>query len=257
MIIPVYNYYGQSKAIYCAQHKLPNMINIISKRCIYEGCMIIPNYNYDGQTKSLYCAQHKLDNMIDIKNKKCKNSWCYTQATYKYEGYCAYCYMHMYPNKPVSRNFKTKEKSVTEYIKTHFPDIDIITDKKIKDGCSKRRPDIFIDLGYQVIIVEIDENQHNDYDCSCENKRIMELSQDVDHRPIIFIRFNPDDYKSGDKIIKSCWHINKNGLCSITKSKEKEWIERLTNLKNTITYWLHPNNMTNKIIEIIQLYYDQ
>ena len=43
-------------------------------------------------------------------------------------------------------------------------------------------------------IVEIDENQHIEYDCSCENKRIMELSQDVGHRPIIFIRFNPDDY---------------------------------------------------------------
>ena len=85
----------------------------------------------------------------------------------------------------------------------------------------------------------------------------MELSQDVDHRPIIFIRFNPDDYKLGDKTISSYWHINKNGLCSINKSKEKEWDERLINLKNTITYWLNPNNMTNKIIEIIHLYYDQ
>jgi hypothetical protein len=164
----------------------------------------------------------------------------------------------MFPDKPVSRNYKTKEKTVVDYIKTQFQDIDIATDKKIKDGCSRRRPDIFIDLGYQVIIIEIDENQHNNnYDCSCENKRIMELSQDVDHRPIIFIRFNPDDYKSDDKTISSCWCINKNGLCSVKKSKEKEWNERLNNLKNTITYWLNPNNMTNKIIEIIQLYYDQ
>jgi hypothetical protein len=43
--------------------------------------------------------------------------------------------------------------------------------------------------------IEIDENQHVAYDCSCENKRIMELSQDVGHRPIVFIRFNPDGYK--------------------------------------------------------------
>jgi hypothetical protein len=257
MITPSYNYEDKSGAIYCTQHKLPNMIDIKNKKCVNEGCMKQPAYNYDGQNKPLYCKKHKLANMIDIKSKRCQNSWCYTQATYKYEGYCAYCYMHMFPDKPVSKNYKTKEKTVVDYIKIQFPDIDIVTDKKIKDGCSRRRPDIFIDLGYQVIIVEIDENQHNVYDCSCENKRIMELSQDVDHRPIIFIRFNPDDYKLGDKKISSCWNINKNGLCSVKKSKEKEWDERLNNLKNTITYWLNSNNITNKIIEIIQLYYDQ
>ena len=255
IIQPKYNYKDQTKAIYCNQHKLPDMIDIISKKCQNERCMIRPNYNYEGQTKGLYCNQHKLDNMIDIKNKRCVNSWCNTFITGKYEGYCLYCYIHIYPDKPVSRNYKTKEKTVVDYIKTQFPNIDIITDKKINDGCSRRRPDVFIDLGYQVIIVEIDENQHYDYDCSCENKRIMELSQDVDHRPIIFIRFNPDDYKLGDKKISSCWCINKNGLCSVKKSKE--WDERLTNLKNTITYWINPNNITNKIIEIIQLYYDQ
>jgi hypothetical protein len=252
---PNYNYDGKTKPLYCNQHKLDNMIDIKHKRCQNEGCMIIPNYNYEDQTKALYCNKHKLNNMIDIKSKRCQNSWCYTIITDKYEGYCTYCYMHMFPDKPVSKNYKTKEKSVTEYIKTQFPDIDIVTDKKINDGCSRRRPDIFIDLGYQVIIVEIDENQHNDYDCSCENKRIMELSQDVDHRPIIFIRFNPDDYKLDDKKISSCWCINKNGLCSIKKSKE--WNKRLNNLKNNIEYWLNPNNTTNKIIEIIQLYYYQ
>jgi len=254
--IAIYNYNDETKAIYCYQHKLPNMINIKDNKCIYEGCMIIPNYNYEDKSGAIYCNQHKLPNMINIKSKRCQNSWCYTLITDKYEGYCAYCYIHMFPDKPISKNYKTKEKSVTDYIKIQFSDIDIITDKKIKDGCSKRRPDVFIDLGYQVIIVEIDENQHNiNYDCSCENKRIMELSQDVDHRPIIFIRFNPDDYKLGDKKISSCWCINKNGLCSVKKSKE--WDERLNNLKNIIKYWLNPNNTTNKIIEIIQLYYDQ
>ena len=45
-----------------------------------------------------------------------------------------------------------------------------------------------------IIIVEIDENAHINYDSSCENKRLMELSQDLGFRPIVFIRFNPDDY---------------------------------------------------------------
>ena len=117
----------------------------------------------------------------------------------KYEGYCLRCFVYLFPDRPNSHNYKTKEISVVEYIQKEFQNKTIITDKKIQDGCSRRRPDILIDLGYQVIIVEIDENQHIDYDCSCENKRIMELSQDVGHRSLIFIRFNPDEYLDKDR----------------------------------------------------------
>jgi hypothetical protein len=94
----------------------------------------------------------------------------------------------------------------------------VISDKIVKDGCSRRRPDLLLDLGYQIIIVEIDENQHTDYDCTCENKRVMQLSKDLDHRPIIFIRFNPDDYKINDKNITSCWYIDKSGICVVKKN---------------------------------------
>ena len=38
----------------------------------------------------------------------------------------------------------------------------------------------------------------------------MELSQDVGHRPIIFIRFNPDQYFDiNNKKIASCWSYSK------------------------------------------------
>jgi len=114
-----------------------------------------------------------------------------------------------------------------------------------------------LDLGYQVIIIEIDENQHIDYDCSCENKRIMEISQDLGHRPIVFIRFNPDDYIDNGKNITSCWNNNKLGICTVKNSKQNEWSNRLNVLDKTINYWINPNNITDKIVEIIQLYYDK
>ena len=60
----------------------------------------------------------------------------------------------------------------------------------------------------------------------------MELSQDVGHRPIIFIRFNPDDYKCNNVNITSCWTQDNKGICVIKKSKEKEWYERLVSLEN-------------------------
>ena len=163
----------------------------------------------------------------------------------------------MFPDKPISKNYKTKECSVVEHIKLNFSNFTWIWDKHIKDGCSNKRPDLLLDLGYQIIIVEIDEEQHINYDCSCENKRIMELSKDLQHRPIILIRFNPDKYQSNGLTIDSCWGINGNGICSIKKTKKIEWEKRLKVLSSQITYWLNPENTTDKTIETIHLFYDE
>ena len=163
----------------------------------------------------------------------------------------------MFPDKPVAKNYKTKEFAVVEFVKLWFPNFTWLADKQIKDGCSFKRPDLLLDLGYQIIIVEVDENQHNKYDCSCENKRLMELSQDLGHRPIIFIRFNPDDYVNinNDKV-RSCWSITK--ITGIVKIEyKKEWNNRLECLKDQINYWAKPENKTDKTLEIIQLFYNQ
>ena len=255
-VTPTYNNESETKALYCTTHKLKGMINVRDKPCIYPGCKKQHNYNFVGE-KALYCSTHKLEGMVDVKSKTCKNNWCLSIIkSEKYVGYCLFCYMNMFPDKPVSRNYKTKEYAVVEFIKTIFSELTWVSDKIISGGCSKKRPDLLLDLGYQIIIIEIDENQHINYDCSCENKRIMELSKDLGHRPIIFIRFNPDDYEKNGSNITSCWSVNKNGICVVKKSKKDEWIERLNILKEHVKYWLNTENKTNKTIEIIQLFYD-
>ena len=223
--------------------------------CNHHDCKTRPVYNYEGETKAMYCATHKLDGMINVKDKSCNNEWCHTRVSEKYDGYCLYCYMNMFPDKPVSRNYKTKEKEVVDIIKDKYPDFTWIHDKKVQDGCSNRRPDLLLDMGDYIIIIEVDENKHTDYDCSCENKRLMELSQDLQHRPIVFIRFNPDSYinQDGNKIT-SCWITNKKGVIQIMKTKMSEWEERINILNQQIQYWI--DNKTNKTIEIIQLFYD-
>ena len=249
----IFNIEGE-KPLYCSSHKKDGMVNVKSKTCIHEDCKIQPCFNIEGE-KALYCSIHKMDGMINVKDKICKIYLCSKRVQEKYDGYCLFCYINTFPDKPVSRNYKTKEYAVVERIKTKYPDVTWKTDKIIQDGCSKRRPDLLLDLGYQIIIVEVDENQHIDYDCSCENKRIMELSQDLGHRPIVFIRFNPDDYNNG-KNITSCWGQDKKGICVVKKSKKEEWNQRLNALEETIQYWIHPEHKTNKTIETIQLFYD-
>jgi hypothetical protein len=184
----------------------------------------------------------------------CKSEWCETIASKKYNGYCLRCCIYLCPDIPVVRNYKTKEKEVVDRIKEAFPMYDWAEDKKVPDGCSKRRPDLLLDMGSHVIIVEIDENKHDTYDCSCENKRLMELSQDLQHRPIVFIRFNPDGYTDDEgNEIKSCWKTNKSGITQIAKEKIQEWNDRINALKEQIRYWT--THKSDKTIEIIELFY--
>ncbi len=239
--------------MYCYNHKLENMINIREKRCLHEDCDKYPNYNLPGKP-ARYCREHKTLQMIDVKHKKCKTHLCDTIVSKKYDGYCFYCFIHTYPDHEISRNYKNKEKTVVEEIKTHFPSLSWIHDCVINDGCSMRRLDLFVDLGYQVIIIEVDENQHKLYDTTIENKRIMELSKDIGHRPLIFIRFNPDSYYKDKVKIPSCWGFNKNGLCVI--QNKDNWNERIKILRKCIEYWINPKNKSEKIIHIEQLFYD-
>jgi hypothetical protein len=86
----------------------------------------------------------------------------------------------------------------------------------------------------------------------CENRRVMELSKDIGHRPIVLIRFNPDSYIKDGETIKSCWETQIRGLHVVKKSKEKEWEDRLKLLKATTEYWL--KNQIDKTIELVTLF---
>ena len=207
---------------------------------------------------SQICEHGKINSRCKICDGRylCKSSWCETFGNPKYERYCLACFVNNpeNQNKPNIRNYKTKEKDVVDRITQTFTNFTWVLDKKIQDGCSRRRPDLLLDMGSHNIIIEIDENKHTNYDCSCESKRLMELSQDLNHRPIVFIRFNPDDYTNQENIlVKSCWKLNKLGVMQIIKNKQKEWKERIETLKQQIQYWI--DNPTEKTVEIIELFY--
>lgn len=249
--MPSFNLPNETKPLYCSSHKTDAMQDLKSKRCEFIGCNKYPNYNFIGM-KPIFCYIHKQNLMVDVKNNLCKFEGCYTRATNKYKGYCFRCYIYNYPDEPISRNYKIKEKHMTDYIIDNYKDYKICVDKIIDNGCSKRRPDCYIELFSHVIIIECDEEQHKDY--SCENKRMMEIFQDLGNRPIIFIRFNPDKYidKNG-KNIKSCFRYHETLNIPIVDNK-KDWDNRLSILKETIDKNI--NNLPEKEVTIINLFYD-
>jgi hypothetical protein len=148
------------------------------------------------------CAGHKLDGMENVVSDRCAHPGCPTIiGCTKYRGFCLRCFMHLHPDETVVRNFKVKERHVIDALMG--ADLGLPSgvvpscDKRVDGtgGCgSLRRPDWLVDLGTHSVIVEIDEEQHEGYDTTCETKRLMQLFGDLGDRPLVVVRFNPDAY---------------------------------------------------------------
>ena len=162
--------------------------------------------------------------------------------------------MNEYPDSIIVRNYRNKEFAVTSFILDNFNNMSWISNKLIKKTGSRKRPDLLLELENKIIIIEIDENQHSRYTDETESERMKGLSQDVNNKPIIFIRFNPDNYIDidGEKI-KSCWGvIELRGIIQVIN--KNEWCNRLDILKNVVDYWI--KTKPSKNIDIEYLFYD-
>jgi hypothetical protein len=257
---PTYNVPGTKVRLFCAEHADKNtMDNVKSKKCIK--CKVKEAFcNFKGINQRLYCIKCRDEDMVQLNTKICKNDnesyKCTTRIPHtRYDGYCLRCYTHLFPDATITKSYKTKELRVIEFIKNTFTNTKIVCNKTVPNGMSKRRPDICINNDDYNIIIEVDEYQHNSYEDICENKRVMELFVDLQNKPLVMIRFNPDDYiNDKGKKIKTCWSVAKNGLVVLNKNKIIDWNNRLNKLKDTLEYYLH--YPPKKEVEIIYLYYD-
>jgi len=94
----VYNFDGKSKGRFCSEHKCAGMVNVISKRCNYEGCeSLSPGFGHKD-SKDRFCAQHKHDDMVNLKNKICEHVDCEETASYGFDDKSKYCSQHKLPN---------------------------------------------------------------------------------------------------------------------------------------------------------------
>ena len=251
--LPSFGIRGTKKATHCVAHKSPEMVNVKDKTCL--DCEARPSFGIRGTKKATHCVTHRSSEMVNVKGKRCVSEWCDTQVgNNKYKGYCLQCFVYLFPDNQIVRNYKTKERIVVDFVKTSFSEISWTWDKRVVDGCSGARPDVICDLGDQLIIIEIDENHHGSYNSSCENKRLMKLSQDVAHRPLVVIRFNPDAYRTRDGVRhKSCFGLDGNGRVVVTK--HVDWQNRLSCLKKTVQHWTTAR--TSKVLEVVPLFFTE
>jgi len=174
------------------------------------------------------------------------------------DGYCGRCFTHLFPGDPRTKFIRTcvhhKEMAVRAFLQERFPDVTWSFDRKITDGCSSRRPDAFAHIGSHVISVEIDEFEHTDYDCSCQNRRTMELFEDAGRLPHVFVRFNPDEYYLHGEKIQGCWGKNPNtGEPRLAPKHRKQWEQRLEKLADIIEHFR--SHAPSKEVESVFLFY--
>ena len=247
------NGYADGKRTHCASCKLDDMDDIAHNKCIM--CDIQqPSYGFKGE-KPKCCFKCKEYDMINLVSQTCKTPSCPTLVSNKYyKGYCSPCFYNEFPEHKKVRYHKIKENKVANYIKINFPDYDWQIDKKIIGGKSLRRPDICLNLTEYYIIIEIDEYQHKKYGQEYDDMRNFDLLSDVNNKPIVLIRFNPDTYIDINKKKKlSCFTVDLE-TGSLKIKNEVHWEKRLETLKSNVAYWL--NKKSNIELTTISLFFD-
>jgi hypothetical protein len=62
---PSFNYPGEIGGMFCGDHRLEGMVNVVNKTCEFAGCQKRPSLNYPGVRPALRCGNHKLPGMTN------------------------------------------------------------------------------------------------------------------------------------------------------------------------------------------------
>jgi hypothetical protein len=101
-------------------------------------------------------------------------------------GLCSYC--------DTNRPRQTKEQRVVDFLGRNIAQPISSHDKQIGGNlCLRERPDILYLRPDFALVVEVDENQHEQYDAMCEETRMHNLVSTL-AMPTIFVRYNPDAF---------------------------------------------------------------
>jgi hypothetical protein len=150
-----FNFKGEKGGKYCADHKQPDMFNVIHKTCSYDSCDKRPHFNFKGKKQGKFCAVHKEPDMVDVKNKTCEVDDCDKIPTFNFKGEKGgkFCFDHKQPDmvnvkdKTCSEdgcdkrpNFNFKGKKQGKFCSDHKqPDmVNVISKTCEEDGCDKQ-----------------------------------------------------------------------------------------------------------------------
>jgi len=177
------------KAINCAVHRQDGTIYCPRRKCMVQNCH---DFAIFGIGKPLRCEIHKEPEDIDLIQRRCQS--CDLISIVTDSGLCSYCDPNN--NRPT---YMHRQRIISSLIcSTELPAEMIGEDCIVSEkSCAAReRPDFVWDCGTHYIILEVDENQHKSYPVECEIIRMINIAQSIGGPPIVFIRYNPDSYRT-------------------------------------------------------------
>lgn len=252
--------------IFCIEHKRTGDIDVKHARCAHDGCDTFPTFGGINTTTRLYCVEHKRETDINLNYGLCKyencdrlaregSSYCSDHKSHHsiesavaVEKKCELCglkwniphdkkmceYCELFVSEKEDRK-APRERKIHDLLKRNG--ISFIHDMIPAGSCDKYRPDFTINCGTHYVILEIDEKQHDRYQCGCEQGRMINICQDVGGGlPVVFIRYNPDAYSVDGK-----------------RCDEKTMV-RYDNLIKTVRSCI--SHIPNNILTVMYLYYD-
>ena len=274
---PAFNYTGETKALYCSVCALDDMVNIRSPKCIT--CKKTASYGLPCNRPNK-CTLHKEDGMIKNPTARCRKKTCNNTAIYGsktplhceahkvsddvllVERHCEKCGILDVLLNGLCVNFccmeekaleikkyqKVKEKRVLKILSVDFKEP---TEYNIRipydcGGKHSEEKEIGYDFNTHKVFVEVDENQHKSYCEVGETNRMRNIYMSEGGIPIVFIRYNPDNFMiSGKK-------------CKISQANREiqlvKWLEHyesFENIKNPLTvHYLYYDEKLSEIIDI-------
>lgn len=205
-----------SKKIHCAKHKENNEYINNKPKCIGKNCTENALYTNKNNNYPLRCEDHKIKksdkNVIEKPCKFCGLSWHIRDGL----DFCNDCYDYNY-----KKVHKIQEEKILAFLKANQLQY-IYNDEKVKEGCSLYRPDFVFDNETFMVVLEIDEHQHESYSKNCELARMVQLFQDFGGIPVVFIRFNPDSYIDNEGNVCDSYIGRRNLLLRVLKGLRNE-----------------------------------
>ncbi len=181
--------------------------------------------------------------------RKCNK--CSYIGTVNSEGLCwDNCVATTIYNKEYKKYQTSKQNKIAALLKETINIELFCIDKVIDSACTLRRPDFVYDLGSHIVIIEVDEkagdkSTYHKEDCKEEHVRMFELANCFEGRPLIFIRYNPDNHHIGDKLKKI--PINQKETMLI------KWINKAIKYNN---FPQHTNKLFPTVLTVY-LYYNE
>jgi hypothetical protein len=165
---------------HCAKHRQPGMIRKPTAKC--NKCRDTAIYGTNWVPK--HCEEHKEADEENLVEQSCKS--CGLMYILDKQGKCEVCHPESFATARLA-----KQNALMDYL-----------DGRGLEGtsgaCGRERPDRVYDFGDKIVVLECDENQHQERACVCEQTRMVNIGESFGGVQVYFICWNPDDYAPAD-----------------------------------------------------------